>query len=134
MTQIFITPRPGNLIDKDVHRAVLKLREVGIQCAQTKTLTRIEERGEISIQNDSDRERAADIETSFPFHGGEHARAKFCRRASVVLRQLGDLVFCWRDRANIFVESKRKGHDHLNRNQRAWLESALRVNIPLDNS
>jgi hypothetical protein len=41
-------------------------------------------------------------------------------------------VFCWRDRANKFVESKRKGHDHYNRNQRAWLEAALRVNIPVD--
>ncbi|MFZ0246017.1 hypothetical protein [Candidatus Binatus sp.] len=61
MTQIVIIPRPGNLIGKDVKRALLKLQDAGIQCAQLKTLARIEERGVISIQSDSDRERAADI-------------------------------------------------------------------------
>jgi hypothetical protein len=61
MTQIFVTPRKGNLIDKDVNRAVLKLRDAGIQCEQHKNLTRIEEHGVISIQLESDRERAVEI-------------------------------------------------------------------------
>ena len=61
MTQITIIPRAGHFIDRDVKRAVLKLRDANIQCVQLKPLTRIEERGVISIQCDSDRERATDI-------------------------------------------------------------------------
>jgi hypothetical protein len=61
MTQIIIIPRPGHLIDQEVTRAVLKLRDADIQCTQFKSLARIEERGVISIQSDADRERATDI-------------------------------------------------------------------------
>ena len=61
MTQIVIIPRQGHLIDRDVTRAVLKLREAGIQCEQRKTLNRTDEQGVILIHSDSDRERALDI-------------------------------------------------------------------------
>jgi hypothetical protein len=61
MTQIIIIPRAGHFIDRDVKTAVLKLRDANIQCAQLKSMTRIEEHGVISIQSDSDRERATDI-------------------------------------------------------------------------
>jgi len=61
MPQIVIIPRQGHLIDNDTRSAVLKLLEAGIQCNQHKILNRTEEHGVISIQSDSDLERATDI-------------------------------------------------------------------------
>lgn len=41
-------------------------------------------------------------------------------------------VFCWRDKERVFVESKWKGNDVINKNQKRWLESALTLGIPLE--
>jgi hypothetical protein len=38
-------------------------------------------------------------------------------------------VFCWRDGAHMFVESKRSGHDRMRSTQIAWLDSALRIGL-----
>ncbi|MGH8013443.1 MAG: VRR-NUC domain-containing protein, partial [Candidatus Binataceae bacterium] len=39
-------------------------------------------------------------------------------------------VLCWRNGAFLFVESKWKGHDHINDNQRRWLQAALDAGFP----
>jgi hypothetical protein len=41
-------------------------------------------------------------------------------------------VFCWRRGVPLFIESKWKGHDHINDNQRRWLQAALDVGIPIE--
>jgi hypothetical protein len=43
-------------------------------------------------------------------------------------------VFCWRGAETVFVESKWKGHDEINKNQKRWLEAALTLGIPLESS
>ncbi len=41
-------------------------------------------------------------------------------------------VFCWRDRELRFIESKWKGRDQINDNQRRWLQAALESGISVD--
>jgi hypothetical protein len=41
-------------------------------------------------------------------------------------------IFAWRKRAYLFVESKRKSQDSIQATQKAWIEAALRSEVPLD--
>jgi hypothetical protein len=40
-------------------------------------------------------------------------------------------IFAWRKRAYLFVESKRKSQDSIQVTQKAWIEAALRSEVPL---
>jgi hypothetical protein len=40
-------------------------------------------------------------------------------------------VMSWREGTLMFVESKRKGHDRINDNQRRWLGAAIDLGIPI---
>jgi hypothetical protein len=41
-------------------------------------------------------------------------------------------VFAWKDGDYLFVESKRKSKDSMQKTQRAWIEAALKSGVPLD--
>lgn len=41
-------------------------------------------------------------------------------------------VFCWRDKAVVFAESKRKGYDRIRPTQVRWLSSALGTGLPIE--
>jgi hypothetical protein len=61
MTQIVILSRQGHLIDRDVTRGVQHLRDSGIPCHQHKPMSRIDDKGVIVLDSDSDRDRAVTL-------------------------------------------------------------------------